>query len=51
MSTLSALTKQRIDADGFAVVPGALRQRPARLYRFAAARFAKLKDKGVLFPF
>jgi len=24
--TLSALTKQRIDADGFAVVPGALRQ-------------------------
>jgi len=26
MSTLSALTKQRIDADGFAVVPGALRQ-------------------------
>lgn len=26
MSTLSAVTKQRIDADGFAVVPGALRQ-------------------------
>jgi hypothetical protein len=26
MSTLSAVTKQRIDADGFAVLPGALRQ-------------------------
>jgi len=26
-------------------------QRPARLYRFAAARFQKLKDKGILFPF
>jgi 8-oxo-dGTP diphosphatase len=26
-------------------------QRPARLYRFAAARFEKLKDKGILFPF
>jgi 8-oxo-dGTP diphosphatase len=26
-------------------------QRPARLYRFAAARFEKLKDRGVLFPF
>ncbi len=25
--------------------------RPARLYRFAAARFEKLKDKGILFPF
>lgn len=26
-------------------------QRPARLYRFAAARFEKLRDKGILFPF
>ena len=26
-------------------------QRPARLYRFAVARFEKLKDKGILFPF
>lgn len=26
-------------------------QRPARLYRFAASRFEKLKDKGILFPF
>ena len=26
-------------------------RRPARLYRFAAARFEKLKDKGILFPF
>lgn len=26
-------------------------QRPARLYRFVAARFEKLKDKGILFPF
>ncbi len=26
-------------------------QRPARLYRFAAARFEKLKEKGILFPF
>ena len=26
-------------------------QRPARLYRFGAARFEKLKDKGILFPF
>ena len=26
-------------------------QRPARLYRFAARRFEKLKDKGILFPF
>jgi O-acetyl-ADP-ribose deacetylase (regulator of RNase III) len=26
-------------------------QRPARLYRFAAARFEKLKDKGILFLF
>jgi len=26
-------------------------QRPARLYRFAAAQFEKLKDKGILFPF
>ena len=26
-------------------------QRPARLYTFAAARFEKLKDKGILFPF
>jgi 8-oxo-dGTP diphosphatase len=26
-------------------------QRPARFYRFAAARFEKLKDKGILFPF
>jgi len=26
-------------------------QRPARLYRFAAERFEKLKDKGILFPF
>ena len=26
-------------------------QRPARLYRFAAARLEKLKDKGILFPF
>ena len=25
--------------------------KPARLYRFAAARFEKLKDKGILFPF
>ena len=27
------------------------RARPARLYRFAAARFEKLRDKGILFPF
>ena len=26
-------------------------QRPARLYRFAAGRFERLKDKGILFPF
>lgn len=26
-------------------------QRPAQLYRFVAARFEKLKDKGILFPF
>jgi 8-oxo-dGTP diphosphatase len=26
-------------------------QRPARLYRFVASRFEKLKDKGILFPF
>jgi ADP-ribose pyrophosphatase YjhB (NUDIX family) len=26
-------------------------QRPARLFRFVAARFEKLKDKGILFPF
>ncbi|MBI3725767.1 NUDIX hydrolase [bacterium] len=26
-------------------------RRPARLYRFAASRFEKLKDKGILFPF
>ena len=26
-------------------------QRPARLYRFTATRFEKLKDKGILFPF
>jgi 8-oxo-dGTP diphosphatase len=26
-------------------------RKPARLYRFAAARFEKLKDKGILFPF
>ena len=26
-------------------------QRPAKLYRFVAARFEKLKDKGILFPF
>jgi 8-oxo-dGTP diphosphatase len=26
-------------------------QRPARLYSFSAARFEKLKDKGILFPF
>lgn len=26
-------------------------QRPAQLYRFIAARFEKLKDKGILFPF
>ena len=25
--------------------------RPALLYRFAAERFEKLKDKGILFPF
>jgi 8-oxo-dGTP diphosphatase len=25
--------------------------KPARLYRFAASRFEKLKDKGILFPF
>ncbi len=25
--------------------------RPARLYRFSAARFMKLRDKGILFPF
>lgn len=25
--------------------------RPARLYRFSAKRFEKLKDKGILFPF
>jgi 8-oxo-dGTP diphosphatase len=25
--------------------------RPARLYRFSAARFERLKDKGILFPF
>jgi 8-oxo-dGTP diphosphatase len=25
--------------------------RPARLYRFSEARFMKLKDKGILFPF
>jgi 8-oxo-dGTP diphosphatase len=25
--------------------------RPARLFRFTAARFEKLKDKGILFPF
>lgn len=27
------------------------RARPARLYRFSAASFEKLKDKGILFPF
>ncbi len=27
------------------------RTRPAQLYRFSAARFEKLKDKGILFPF
>jgi 8-oxo-dGTP diphosphatase len=26
-------------------------RRPAQLFRFAAARFEKLKDKGILFPF
>lgn len=26
-------------------------QRPAQLYRFVPARFEKLKDKGILFPF
>jgi 8-oxo-dGTP diphosphatase len=26
-------------------------RKPARLYRFAAARFEKLRDKGILFPF
>lgn len=26
-------------------------QRPARLFRFVAASFEKLKDKGILFPF
>jgi 8-oxo-dGTP diphosphatase len=26
-------------------------QRPARLYRFVAGRFEKLKDKGIFFPF
>jgi 8-oxo-dGTP diphosphatase len=26
-------------------------QRPAQLYRFASAKFEKLKDKGILFPF
>jgi 8-oxo-dGTP diphosphatase len=26
-------------------------QRPAQLHRFQAARFEKLKDKGILFPF
>jgi 8-oxo-dGTP diphosphatase len=26
-------------------------RRPARLFRFVAARFEKLKDKGILFPF
>ncbi len=26
-------------------------QRPAQLYRFVAARFEKLRDKGILFPF
>lgn len=26
-------------------------RRPARLYEFVAARFEKLKDKGILFPF
>jgi len=26
-------------------------QRPAQLYKFQAARFEKLKDKGILFPF
>jgi len=26
-------------------------QRPARLHRFVAARFEKLKDRGILFPF
>jgi 8-oxo-dGTP diphosphatase len=25
--------------------------RPARLYRFSAARFMKLRDRGILFPF
>jgi hypothetical protein len=25
--------------------------KPARLFRFAAARFEKLKDKGILFAF
>lgn len=27
------------------------RARPARLYRFSATRFEKLRDKGILFPF
>jgi 8-oxo-dGTP diphosphatase len=27
------------------------RTRPAQLYRFSAARFEKLRDKGILFPF
>jgi 8-oxo-dGTP diphosphatase len=26
-------------------------RKPAQLFRFAAARFEKLKDKGILFPF
>jgi 8-oxo-dGTP diphosphatase len=26
-------------------------RKPARLYRFSAARFEKLKDRGILFPF
>jgi hypothetical protein len=32
-------------------LPAAKGQRPAQLYRFFAARFEKLKDKGILFPF
>jgi 8-oxo-dGTP diphosphatase len=46
--------RRKIDLLGIAVPLREQRRtgrKPARLYRFSAARFEKLKDRGILFPF
>jgi hypothetical protein len=52
---LARVARRRIEGVGERLKPLRERRRtahkPAQLFRFAAGRFKKLKDRGILFPF